>query len=333
MPPLTPKYLAAEWKKESFRPAYMLFGEDAGSKSVAVQTLRSILKSDEFNTTDFSGDQDDQAEDIASTCATPPMFSPRRLVVVRNAKFGAAGRKRLAEYLRSPLESTTLIMISEDKKPAAKDALAAAVEALGGIVLFKPLNEVDAIARLQNEARKAGIGLETDAAELLVEEAGREWGILRSELEKIKLFTKDKGRAETKDVLACLGYHQQINIFDLPKFIERRDAPAALRTLRTLLKEGQNTFSLLYRITAAINKQLKTKRLLKTGATTEQIAKDLRIRFGASEYVGSVSRLGENVLIRSLRHCLDTEVALKSKSWIEPSIELENLVLKVCGKA
>ncbi|MCH8964790.1 MAG: hypothetical protein IIB58_07515 [Planctomycetes bacterium] len=92
MPPLTPKALALEWKTNVYRPAYYFFGEDIGSKSMAIQTLRRYLKSNDFNTSDFSGDCDDQADDIVGTCCTPPMFSDRRLVIVRNVRLGAAGR-------------------------------------------------------------------------------------------------------------------------------------------------------------------------------------------------------------------------------------------------
>ncbi|MFH2205076.1 MAG: DNA polymerase III subunit delta [Elusimicrobiota bacterium] len=332
MSSLTPRDLAAEWKKGSFRPVYYFFGEDAGSKNSAIQVLRRTLQSDDFNTSEFSGDSDDQAEEIASTCLTPPMFSARRLVIVRNIHLGVRGRKRLADYLRAPLETTTLVMSTDDKKPTAKDVLAAGVQALGGIVLFEPLSPGKAVARLQEEACRAGFELAPDAAELLVEESGSAWGILRSELKKIQLFVQGRPSANVDDVAACLGYRQQTDLFDLPRSLEKRDAARALDVLRCLLREGHSPFSLLFRVTQTVRKQLKAHRMVKSGAPQDKIARELRMRY-VQDYLNAAARLGEPRLILTLKDCLETEIALKSKSWLDASIELENLVLKVCGKA
>ena len=334
MPAQTPKSLAQEWKKGTYRAAYYFFGEDSGSKQAAVQTLRKMLGADEFNSNDFSGDSEDQLQEIISVASTPPMFSARRLVVVRNVRFSASGQKRLADYLRSPLDSTTLILISEERKPAAKDAVASGVEAIGGVVLFKPLTENEASARLKDEAKRAGIALDSDAAQLLIDEAGCEWGILRAELAKILLFTKEKKKAEVSDVMACLGYRHQTNPFDLPRSLERRDTEKTLSLLKSLLHEGNSPYALLYRITQTLQKQLKGKRLAKSGAPQERIFRELRLQpYYDRDYLTVLSKIGEPGLIGALRNCLETEITLKTQSWVEPAIELEGLVLKVCRKA
>ncbi len=334
MPPLTPKALALEWKRGEYRPAYYLFGEDIGSKNLAIQTLRRYLKSDDLNTSDFSGDCDAQADDIVAICSTPPMFSARRLVIVRNVRFGAAGRKRIADYLRAPLDTTTLVLVSGDRKPASRDAPAAGVEALGGVVLFKALKTGEAVDRTRDEARRSGFELNADAAEFLVEETGGVWGILRAELEKVRLFISGKPSADLADVRSCLGFVRETNPFELSRSLERRETTKSLSLLRGHLKEGENPFALLHKIKLSVRKQLKAKRMAKSGATTEQIFRELRLqKYYDRDFLQTASRIGESALIKSLRDCLDTEVSLKSKTWLEPAIELEQLVLKVCGKA
>lgn len=334
MPPLTPKALGLEWQRGEYRPAYYLFGEDIGSKSLAIQTLRRFLKSDDFNTSDYSGDSDDQANDIVATCSTPPMFSDRRLVIVRNVRLGAGGRKKIADYLRTPLDTTILVLVSGDRKPASRDALAAGVEALGGVVLFKPLRAGEAVDRLRDAARRSGFELDSDAADFLVEETGGVWGILRAELEKVRLFISGKSSAGLADVRTCLGYSRETNPFELSRSIERRETVKSLTLLRGRLKEGESPFALLHKIKLSVRKQLKAKRMAKSGATTEQIFRELRLqKYYDRDFLERASRIGEGALMKSLRDCLDTEVSLKSKTWLEPAIELEQLVLKVCGKA
>ncbi|MEE8424849.1 MAG: DNA polymerase III subunit delta [Elusimicrobiota bacterium] len=333
MSPLTPKALAGEWARGRFLPAYYFFGEDSVAKQLAVKNLKARLKTDDFNLAEFSGDIDAQAAEIVSAASTTPMFSERRLVVVRNLKMGAAGRKLIAEYLRSPLKSTTLVLISPERTPNKKDALAAGISALGGVVLFRPLREGEAASRLQEEARRNGFELEPAAAELLVQEAGAEWGILRTELEKIRLFIGKRTHAGVEDAAACLGFQQATNPFDLPRALQRRDARQAADLLKRLFNEGTDPFRLLYQITSTVTKQFKAKRMLKSSAPPEQIFRELRLqKYYDRDYLSHAERVPEPSLMRSMRACLETEVSLKSQSWLNPKIELQNLVLRVCGK-
>lgn len=333
MADLSPKSLFQEWKGGAFRPAYLFCGEDAGSKQAAVETLRELLRADAFNSHDFPGSLDAQAAEIASACATPPMFSARRVVIVRNAEFAAAGRRILADYLRSPLETTTLVLLSGEAKADPKDAIAMGVAALGGVVLFKALAEGEAVARLRDEARRGGFELEAAAAELLVSEAGGNWGILRAELEKLRLFVAGKQKAGVEDAAACLGYRKEANPFELARMVQRRKAPEALALLRRMLEEDEKPFALLAKITGALSQQLRAKRLAKSGVPPDQIFRELRVnKYYNADFLKLAAETGEASLIRGLRACLDAETALKSSSWLEPKIELESLVLKVCGK-
>jgi DNA polymerase III delta subunit len=101
-----------------------------------------------------------------------------------------------------------------------------------------------------------------------------------------------------------------------------------------MLEEGEDPFKLLYDVSRAVNRQLRAKRLLKSGQPPDRIFQLLRLNsYYDREYLATVGRIRESSLIRALRSCVETEVALKSKTWLEPAIELQQLVLRVCGKA
>lgn len=327
---LTPEAAAQEWKAGKLRPVYCLYGEDSAAKAQALETLKAAVGADPFNLAELSGDGDAQAAEAVSACLTPPMFAERRLVLMRCAKLGAAGRKALAEYLKDPLPTTTLAVLCPDAKPDLKDALAAASGAHGGQVVFRPLKPEEAASRLRSEARAAGLELSPEAADAMVEEAGVEWGILRSELEKLLLFAAGRKKAGIEDVLACLGYRREANPFELPRSIGRRDRAAAVGHLLRLLEEGADPFALLYQITSAVNRQLKAKRMVKAGLGQERIFRELRLNaYYDRDYLQQVAKTAETALEGGLRACLETEVALKSKSWLEPGLELQRLVARL----
>ena len=324
---------AKDWARGAYKPVYYLFGEDEPAKGLFIDELKKRLAVDDFNLTELSGESDEAAGEAVNAAATPPMFSERRLVVVRRADFGAPALRTLAEYLRDPLASTVLVLASTAGWPDGKDPAAAAARSVGAVVSFRAMTADDAARRLKDEAKKMGFTLAPEAAELMVEESGSEWGVLRAELEKVALFVKDKGAASPEDAAACLGWRKRANVWDLPRAVQKRDAAAALDLVRGLIEEGEDAYSLLPRIRGALNAQLKAKRLLKAGVPPDQAFFKLGLKKGwDAGFFDWTSKVKEPQLIKALRACLDVEADLKSKSWLDGDIELENLVLKACGK-
>ena len=324
---MTPEQFAQEAKSGKLKPVYFLFGEDAAARGAAVKALKASVAPDPFNLNELDAES---AEEAVSAANTPPVFSDRRLVLVRGSRMPAEARRALAEYLADPLPSTTLVLQSDDKKPDAKDAVANAAAKHGGVVVFAPLGEDEAAARLTQEAKRAGVTLAADAAEAVVEEAGTHWGILRSELDKLLLFAKDRKTISREDALACLGYRQSANPFDLPRLVMERKRVQALEVLGRLFEEGLSEFQLLSSISREINRALKARRLRAAGVAEYQLAGQLRMPpFAASKLLQQAQALGEARLIRSLKACVETEAALKSKSWLDPQIELERLVARL----
>jgi DNA polymerase-3 subunit delta len=165
----------------------------------------------------------------------------------------------------------------------------------------------------------------------MVEEAGTEWGILKAELEKLKLFVKGKKAAGLEDALACLGYRKESNPFDFPRAIQTRQAKTCMSLLRRQLEEDAEPFGLLRGITNTLNKQLKAKRLVKAGVAAEQIFRELRLQsYYDRDFLTQLARISEDRLIRDLGECVAAEVALKSKSWLDPAAELSLLVGRIC---
>lgn len=327
MPELSPTAAEKEWKADKFRPVYLLVGEEASAKAAFLGKLKEAVKPDDFNLNEWSGEAPGGAQEAVSAALTPPMFSPRRLVVLRNAKLGVAERKALAEYLKDPLATTVLAVMSDDRRPDMKDSMTSAAAALGGVVWFKPMKEEDAQERLVEAAAKAKTTLDEDAARLLVQEAGTEWGILQAELEKMILFVKGRERIQKDDVVACLGYRQASNPFDFPRILQARDRVASLRQLRRLLAEGVEPFRILYQISGTIQKQLKAKRLAASGRPEPQIFRELRLNeYYDRDYLRQLAKVSESRLIAELRACVDMEARLKSQSWLDAGIELERFV-------
>jgi len=320
-----------EWRSDKFRPVYLLIGDEPSAKSAFLLKLKAAVRPDDFNLNEWSGEAPGGVQEAVSAALTPPMFSPRRLVLLKNAKLGVADRKAIAEYLKDPLPTTVLAISVDDRRPEMKDPMTTAASALGGVLWFKPMKDEEALQRLLDTASRAKVTLEDDAARLLVQEAGTEWGILQAELDKILLFIKGRDRISKDDVVACLGYRQTSNPFDFPRILQGRDRAASLRQLRRLLAEGIEPFRILYQISGTIQKQLKAKRLAAAGRTESQIAQELRLNYYDRDFMRQLALVSEARLAAELRACVDLEARLKSQSWLDAGTELERFVA-VMGK-
>ena len=329
---LKPNDLAAEWKAGKFRPVYYLFGEESASKSDAVLKLKELFKPDDFNLREFTGDPGSEYSAIVSEAMTLPVFAEKRLVIVRSPKIPAEARAALAEYLRAPSATTTLVLLSEDRRPDKKDALAAAATAAGAVCVFSPLTEDEAIERLVAEAKKAGKNLDPAAAAALVDEAGTDWGILSGEIEKAVLFAGEDPSIGMEAVSASMGLRKATDPWAFERLVSARDLKACLSYLRDAFsdaKPDEVVFRSLAQARAAYLKQLKAKRMLKAGLAQRDIETKLRI-FYDRDFFQRAARVTEPRLRRDLRRLLEVETDLKSKSWLDAKVELENVVVELC---
>jgi DNA polymerase-3 subunit delta len=328
---MRPESVLSELKAGKLRPVYFLAGEEKLQRD---QVLAAILKAaspDPLNTQEFFGDSAD-ADELLSSAQTQPMFSDRRVLIVKRAEaLHAAPKKALVEYLADPLKSTTLVLLL-DERPAKGDALQAAAEAAGAALTFYALKPDEAEAWAIRTSKANGMNLTPGAAELLVSEAGTDLAILQQELSKLLQFTKDsKGEVNETHVAATLGFQQAENIFELGSAVQAKDVKEALRLSRRLL-ETEDAFRLLYQVSTTLEKQLRAKRLLAAGRSEDDVFRATRMnKWYNKDFVKLASKRTEGELIRGLERALETEARLKSSPAASHSLELERLLVDVCG--
>jgi len=329
---LRPDDLLREWRAGKFRPVYYLFGEQSAEKADALLKLKALFKADDFNLREFSGDAGSEAAAAVAESLTLPVFADKRLVIVRSPKLPAEARSVFADYLKSASPTTTLVLLSDDRRPDKKDALAAAASAAGAVCVFSPLSDEEAAERLIAEAKRAGKTLSPEAADALVAEAGTDWGILAGELEKLTLYVGDAAEIGLDAVAPCLGYRKSADPWAFEKLIQGRDLKACLSQLGEQYadaKPEEVAFRALAQVRGGYLKQLRAKRLLKAGVAPREIETRLRI-FYDSSFFARAARVTEERLRRDLRRCLEVESDLKSKTWLDPKLELERLVVELC---
>jgi DNA polymerase-3 subunit delta len=199
---------------------------------------------------------------------TVPMFSPRRLLWVRNA----SGQKSLADEVKAlcaepPRDAVILIEAADLKKGAP---LRAAVEASGsGMALPCYADEdrdIDAV--IDGELGKAGMTLTLEARQALRRNLGGDRLASRGEITKLVLYAHGRKQIDLDDVQAMTGDVSGLSVDDAVDSV----LDGRINDFDTVFTRHSLTGSQAYLVLAAAIRQMQAIQLMRAGMTGRNTA-------------------------------------------------------------
>jgi DNA polymerase-3 subunit delta len=177
----------------------------------------------------------DQILDVLNTV---PFFAGRKYVVIENfQKAAKKDLKKFEAYLRSPSESSVLIILYEGAlKKDAKEML----KGVKQIVL--DIREGDMPAWIREKAKLKGLNLSEDAAGYLLATIGPDLGMISTEIEKLTLVGKPVIGKD--DIAEIIEGKRTFGAFDLINAIRERNAEKVFR-IYSVLRETEEPYALL----------------------------------------------------------------------------------------
>jgi len=309
--PLTPDEFRTDIGFGRIGPLYLIEGSDERLKSdltnLIAETIDPELRA--FNVERLYGsDQSVGPPTIVDAVRTMPMMAPRRIVIVlqaervlnpkRDSEAADDALAPLAECIERPVESTTLVFVTEEglngnyrlTRLLRKHAVSIVTGEIGPNAVLA--REIEA------QARKIGVTIERDAVARLIELSNGESGKLRADTERVLDFVGNGVVTAAHVDQVAEEVERSRDDWALTRAIENRDARTALRELRVRLENGDNVFQML-----------------------GQIAWSIR---------SPKSRIADSRLPAAIDALLDTDIALKSSGG-NPRMLLERLIIELCG--
>ena len=240
------------------KPGYVLAGDElflqdrcraALLKAFAPPDLRDFCLSD----LDLAGSSIFEVLDRAQT---PSLMAPFQVVFVRSVRqLYTRGAKKdefaaLNRYFSSPNPRALLVFIADFLRIPSdirrmemddKNRFDRINETLGehcGMVELARVNEEDAMRWVIATAREAGMSVDSDAARELVDALGADMLCIKSELEKLLLYTLGRGRITLGDVETMVLGAKQRSLYELTDAISARNRARALALLHGLLNSS-----------------------------------------------------------------------------------------------
>ncbi|MDX2251965.1 MAG: DNA polymerase III subunit delta [Nitrospira sp.] len=328
---VSPFQLEAALNQGTPSPLYLVVGEEDLLRDHALAVLKARILGDggEFNYDLFYGDEAG-GSDIRSCAAEIPVFAERRLVVVKAAdKLPAREGEALLDYVKEPVETTTLVFVGPKldgrmKFPQALGRAAVTVDCA-------PLREAQLLPWIAREAERLGLRLDEPARHTLKESAAGSLYGLRRELEKLASYVPAGRDVTAADVQALRGIEPDASVFDLTVAIAAADRGRTLAILARNLEAGEAPLRILGSLAWQYRRLWKVKESLAAGGREAEAARTLRMDpMKVRPFLG---RFSDEHLLTASRLFLDADGALKGGGNSRPKIVMERLLLRLCDSA
>jgi DNA polymerase-3 subunit delta len=314
------------------QPIYVLQGEEHFLRRQALAALRRLVlgpDDDGFNLSRHSGDKATYAA-VKDELETLPFLGGRRLVVVEGADpFVTRERARLEQYFASP--SGTGVLVLEVSAWPATTRLAKALSDKG-LIACKALSaqQLTAWCRQWASARH-GKQLPPPAAQMLVDLAGPDMGLLDQELAKLAVYVGDAARIEPADVDALVGNNRTENTWAIFDLIGTGQVGAALTRLERLLEQGDEPLRLLGAFSSQLRRLVQAARLHAGGLPLSDALTQAGVHAGYPQRCAEqqIRHLGPRRLDRVYDWLLQTDVGLKTSHQLPARTLLERLVVQL----
>ena len=299
----------------TFKPAYLIHGDDHGRIAERRASLRTLAESiSGAEAVELLEGDAATAERSAAALDAMTLALNRRFIVVDGVqgwKDAELGPLEVALAHIAP-ETTIAFFAREESRTKAPDRLHAAVKAAHGDVSCESTVKPWELPRWV-VARAADLDLELapDAARALIAHVGDRQQRLLRELEKLALGSDSQSTTLDADAItAATASSAQHRAWTVADALVAGDGPAAVRAFLALRQQGERVPGLVYWISQRVRQAHEVAAALDAGEAPAQIKRRLRMPSRAADRLIDDARdAGTERLRRATGEIADLELA------------------------
>jgi DNA polymerase III subunit delta len=298
----------------SFKPAYLIHGDDHGRIGERRARLRAMAEAESGQNGVELFELDACTPDAIAAALSAMTFALGRRFVI------ADGVERWKEADVAPIAAalasmdadalTVAFFAREDSRAKAPVALHKAVEEAGGqIAAEMALKPKDLPRWLTRQAAELHVELDLQAARALVAQVGERQQRLLRELEKLALEYGDGAQIGVEEVQASSASSAERKLWTLADALVAGDEKVATRALLELRQQGERLPGLLFGMVRRVRDALAIAEQLAEGRPAAQIKRGLRMpSFAADRLIADVSKRDVEAFRRALELLANLEV-------------------------
>ena len=305
----------------SFKPAYLIHGDDHGRISERRARLRAIAEAESGSggVELFEGD-DATPEAVALALRAMTFAIGRRFLVVDGVESwkDADVEAYIAPELAAMPPDTTVAFFAREEGTRAKAPakLAAAVTDAGGDVAAERTLKARELPRwVVAEGERLGVEVEGAAAQALVAQVGERQLRLRRELEKLALEHGEGATIGVEEVEGAAAASAERQVWGLVDALVGRDRAHATRVFLELRAQGETLQRLIPLVARRIRDVLAIAVRLEAGESPAQVKGSLKTSsWQADRRIKEARATDAETLRRALEELADLELASRGNT-------------------
>ena len=310
---------------------HLITGDDESLVHTAVTELVHRLVGDGDRTMmvdDFGGDEY-ELRAVVDAAQTMPFLTDKRVVVARDVgRFNADEVVPLVAYLKDPLPSTDLVLVSGGGRLAKTVTDAAKAAGATTTNTAPPTSKRDRSLWIEGQVAGAGLRLEPKAQAVLADWMGEEAGRLAGVLDTLTSVYGTADKLSADDIEPFLGDPGSGPPWDLTDAIDRGDTKTSLELL-SRLTQSRHPLQVMAALHSHYVKLLKVDG---TDANSEvAVAEVLGIKpgFPARKVLDQYRRLGGRGVARAISLLAQADLDLRGQRDLPEELVMEVLVARL----
>lgn len=345
-PGVTPDDAIQQAHEGKLLPVYLVMGEERWFTDRVVTALRDAVA--KVGIAGFNDDKFTAGEApvhaVLSAAKMLPMMAKKRFVMVRGVERwekkeddgdDAPAKKskalspldELAEYAKSPCDSTVLVLIAS--KLHGQRRVVTGAKKGGYLVACDALDRRDVPAWIKGYAKEKGHAIAHEAVETLAELSGSELGHVADAIERLSLYV-GAGKPITEQAVTKLVTRvAHTPVWDLVDAVALRRTGRALAVLSDAMEERDSALPLHGLLFSTVRQLLKMDAALREGLDPSEAAQRAGVMpFKARERAQALRALPAGTLGKWVELLAAADLALKGSKRPSQAV-LETLVLEM----
>lgn len=313
-------------KNGTFKPVYLLYGEEAFLKKSYKNRLKEAIAGDDTMNYHYFEGKGLDVQEIISLADTMPFFGSRRLILVEDSGFFKSATDALVEYLPSMPDTTCILFVESEVDK--RNRMYKKVKDLGHAAEMTRQNVNQLAAWAGGILAKEGRKITGRTMELFLSKTGDDMENIRMELEKLISYTIGRDVITDQDVEEVCTVRVTNKIFDMVSAIVTRQTKKAMDLYEDLLTLKEPPMRILFLIARQFNQLLQVKEMMAQGMDKGSIASRLKMQpFVVGKVMPQARAFSRAQILSYVNLCVDAEEAVKT-GRLNERLAVELLITK-----
>jgi len=323
--------IANDIKNHTFKPIYLLYGEEAYLKRSYKNRLKeALIRSDDTMNYHYFEGKNTNPKEIIDLAETMPFFADYRLIIVENSGFFKNTCEELVSYVKEIPETCVLVFVENEVDRRGK--LFKAVKTFGYSTEMMKQTGRRLVTWILSILKQEGKKITEANMQLLLSKVGTNMENIEKELEKLVCYTYQRDIITAEDIEAVCCEQTTGKIFDMITAISEKRQKQALELYYDLLLLKEPPMRILFLLARQFHLLMQVKELSAAHYDNASISKRTGLQsFLVGKYLTQAKHFSVTALYQAVKDCVETEEAVKT-GRMDDQIGVELLIVGF-GKA